>query len=102
QQLHALQMETSRKISEYSRSASEGLMDSFRLRNESQDRISKTRSEATLGVDTYTNKYDQDVHVSVGADHVYENQYGDVYGVSGNALDQDVLNDLKWTKIDKK
>ena len=29
-------------------------------------------------------------------------QYGDVYGVSGNALDQDVLNDLKWTKIDKK
>ncbi len=101
QQLHAMQMETSRKISEYSRSASEGLMDSFRLRNESQDRISKARSEATMGVDSYTNKYGQDVSVSVGADHVYENQYGDVYGVSGNALDQDVLNDLKWTKIDK-
>ena len=69
---------------------------------ESDSMISKARSEATLGVDTYTNKYGQDVSVSVGADHVYENQYGDVYGVSGNALDQDVLNDLKWTKIDKK
>ncbi|MBQ1568096.1 MAG: hypothetical protein IIZ80_09430 [Erysipelotrichaceae bacterium] len=102
QQLHAMQMETSRKISEYSRSASEGLMDSFRLRNESQDRISKARSEATMGVNTYTNSYGQDVSVSVEADHVYENQYGDVYGVSGNALDQDVLNDLNWKKIDDK
>lgn len=102
QQLHALQMETSRKISEYSRSASDGLMDSWKRKMDSDTRISKARSEATLGVDTYTNRYGQDVSVSVGADHVYENQYGDVYGVSGNALDQDVLNDLKWTKIDKK
>ncbi|MCR5095162.1 MAG: hypothetical protein K6A70_00285 [Erysipelotrichaceae bacterium] len=102
QQLHALQMETSRKIAEYSRTASDGLMDSWKKKMESDSMISKARSEATLGVDTYTNKYGQDVSVSVGADHVYENQYGDVYGVSGNALDQDVLNDLKWTKIDKK
>ena len=102
QQLHTMQMETSRKISEYSRSASDGLMDSFRKKMESDSRISQARSEATLGVNTYTNKYGQDVTVSVGADHVYENQYGDVYGVSGNALDQDILNDLKWTKIDDK
>ena len=102
QQLHAMQAETSRKISEYSRSASEGLMDSIKLKMDSDSRISQGRSEATLGVNTYTNKYGQDVTVSVGADHVYQNQYGDVYGVSGNALDQDVLNNLNWTKLDDK
>ena len=102
QQLHAMQMETSRKISEYSRSASAGLMDSWQKKMDSDSRISQARSEATMGVNTYTNKYGQDVTVSVGADHVYENQYGDVYGVSGNALDQDVLNNLNWTKIDDK
>ncbi|MBR3265169.1 MAG: hypothetical protein IKI61_04310 [Erysipelotrichaceae bacterium] len=41
------------------------------------------------------------VDVSVTADHVYQNRYGDVYGVSGNALDQDVLNKLDWTKLSK-
>ena len=102
QQLHAMQMETSRKISEYSKSASAGLMDSWNRKMASDSRISQARSEATLGVNTYTNSYGQDVTVSVGADHVYENQYGDVYGVSGNALDQDVLNNLNWKKIDDK
>ncbi len=101
-QLQTMQMETSRKISEYSRSASEGLMDSWKKKMDSDSRISQARSEATMGVDTYTNRYGQEVSVSVGADHVYDNQYGDVYGVFGNAPDQDVLNDLKWTKIDDK
>ena len=101
-QLHQMQMETSRKISEYSRSASAGLMDSWKLKMDSDARMSKARSEATLGVNTYTNSYGQNVQVSVGADHVYENQYGDVYGVSGSALDQSTLNDLNWKKIDDK
>ena len=101
-QLHQMQMETSRKISEYSRSASAGLMDSWKLKMDSDSRMSQARSEATLGVNTYTNSYGQNVQVSVGADHVYENQYGDVYGVLGNALDQSTLNDLNWKKIDDK
>jgi hypothetical protein len=42
------------------------------------------------------------VDVSVSADHVYQNQYGDVYGVSGNAPDQDILNKLNWTELKKK
>ena len=102
QQLHAMQMETSRKIADYSRTASNNIMAHWENKMASDDRISQGRSEATLGVNTYTNKYGQDVTVSVAADHVYQNQYGDVYGVSGNALDQDVLNNLNWTKMDDK
>lgn len=82
-------------------SMSDGLMDSWNKKMESESRMSQSQSEATMGVNTYTNSYGDNVDVSVVADHVYENQYGDVYGVSGNELDQDVLNNLNWKKIDK-
>ncbi len=80
---------------------SDMIIDSWNQKMASDDRISQARSEATMGVNTYTNSYGQNVDVSVVADHVYENQYGNVYGVSGNELDQDVLNQLNWKKLDK-
>ena len=77
------------------------IMDSWNQKMASDSRISQARSEATMGVNTYTNSYGQNVQVSVVADHVYQDQHGDVHGVSGNELDQDVLNSINWTKIDK-
>ena len=84
-----------------SASISAGIMDSWNKKMASDSRISQARSEAIRGVNTYTNKYGQNVDVSVAADHVYQNQYGDVYGVSGNAIDQDVLTRINWTEIKK-
>ncbi|MBQ6493514.1 MAG: hypothetical protein IJI92_06590 [Erysipelotrichaceae bacterium] len=102
QQLHAMQMQTSQMISQNARQTSAGIMDSWNKKMASDSRISQARSEANLGVNTYQNSYGQNVQVSVAADHVYQNQYGDVYGVSGNAPDQSVLNDLNWTELKKK
>ena len=102
QLLHAMQMQTSQMISQNARQTSAGIMDSWNKKMASDSRISQARSEATLGVNTYQNSYGQNVQVSVAADHVYQNQYGDVYGVSGNAPDQSVLNDLNWTELKKK
>ena len=81
---------------------SAGIMDSWNKKMASDSRISQARSEATLGVNTYQNTYGQDVQVSVSADHVYQNQYGDVYGVSGNGIDQETLNQINWTELNKK
>ena len=81
---------------------SAGIMDSWNQKMASDSRISQNWSQATMGVDTYQNTYGQNVDVSVTADHVYQNQYGDVYGVSGNAIDQDVLNSINWTELKKK
>ena len=67
----------------------------------SDSRISAARSEAIMGVNTYTNRYGQNVSVDVTADHVYQNQYGDVYGVSGNALDNETLTSLNWKELKK-
>lgn len=80
---------------------SAGIMDSWNQKMASDSRISQARSEAIRGVNTYTTSYGQNVDVSVTADHVYQNQYGDVYGVSGNAVDQDVLTRLNWTELKK-
>ena len=77
------------------------IMDSWNQKMASDSRISQARSEATMGVNTYTNSYGQNVQVSVVADHVYQDQYGDVHGVSGNELDQSVLNSINWTKLNK-
>ena len=77
------------------------IMDSWNQKMASDSRISAARSEAIRGVNTYTNTYGQNVEVGVTADHVYQNQYGDVYGVSGNAVDQDVLTRLNWTELKK-
>ena len=77
------------------------IMDSWNQKMASDSRISQARSEAIRGVNTYTNSYGQNVEVSVTADHVYQNQYGDVTGVSGNALDNELLSKLNWTEIKK-
>ena len=101
-QLQQMQRRTSQMIADNARQASDGLMDSWNKKMASDSRISEARSEATMGVNTYTNSYGQNVDVSVSADHVYQNRYGDVYGVSGNAPDQETLNQLNWTELNKK
>ena len=101
-QLQQNQARLQQTLADNARSMSDGIMDSWNKKMASDSRISQARSEATMGINTYTNTYGQNVDVSVSADHVYQNQFGDVYGVSGNALDQDVLNKLNWTSLDKK
>ncbi|MBQ6654483.1 MAG: hypothetical protein IJM79_03050 [Erysipelotrichaceae bacterium] len=98
-QLRAMQARTSQMIARNADQAREGLADSWKRKMASDDHISQGYHEAAMGVNSYTNSYGQNVEVGVAADHVYENQYGDVYGVSGNALDQETLNDLNWKKI---
>ena len=68
----------------------------------SETRMSSNFSEAIRGVNTYQTTSGKNVEVGVSADHVYENKYGDVYGVSGNAPDNELLNKLNWTEIHKK
>ncbi|MBQ6654499.1 MAG: hypothetical protein IJM79_03130 [Erysipelotrichaceae bacterium] len=77
------------------------IMDSWNQKMASDSRISAARSEAIMGVNTYTNSYGQNVSVDVTADHVYQNQYGDVYGVSGSAPDDELLNRLNWRELKK-
>ncbi|MCR5066865.1 MAG: hypothetical protein K6A14_02255 [Erysipelotrichaceae bacterium] len=77
------------------------IMDSWNQKMASDSRISAARSEAIMGTNTYTNSYGQNVSVDVTADHVYQNQFGDVYGVSGNAPDDELLNKLNWREIKK-
>ena len=95
-------METSRMIARNSEEISAGIMDSWNKKMASDSRISAARSEAIRGVNTYQTTYGSPVEVDVTADHVYQNNYGDVYGVSGSAPDQDVLNSLNWTEIHQK
>ena len=96
------QQKLTNMISQNSQSISAGIMDSWDRKMASQARTSENFSQAIRGVDTYTTTDGRNVEVSVGADHVYENRYGDVYGVSGNSLDSEVLNKLNWTEINKK
>lgn len=105
QKMYQLQQNQARlrqTLADNANSISDGIMDSWNKKMASDSRISQARSEATMGVNTYTNSYGQNVDVSVSADHVYQNQYGNVYGVSGNELDQETLNKLNWTSLDKK
>ena len=78
---------------------SAGIMDSWNRKMASDSRISQARSEAIRGVNTYQTTGGRSVEVGVTADHVYQNNYGDVYGVSGSAPDQELLNRLNWTEI---
>ncbi len=105
QKMYQLQQNQARlrqTLADNANSISDGIMDSWNKKMASDSRISQARSEATMGVNTYTNSYGQNVDVSVSADHVYQNQFGNVYGVSGNELDQETLNKLNWTSLDKK
>ena len=100
-ELQRMQARTSQMIADNARHASDGLMDSWRRKMDSDSRISSAYSEAIRGVNTYTTTDGRNVEVSTVADHVYQNSYGDVYGVSGNALDQSLLNNLNWTELKK-
>ena len=74
-------------------------MDSWNKKMASDSRISANYSEAIRGVNTYTGVDGRPVEVSVTADHVYQNRYGETFGVSGTALDQETLNRINWTEI---
>ena len=86
-------------LRENAASISQGIMDSWNRKMAADSRISANFSEAIRGVNTYTGTDGRPVEVSVSADHVYQNPYGDTYGVSGNAVDEDILNRLCWTEI---
>ena len=86
-------------LQENSAAMSAGIMDSWDKKMASDSRISANYSEAIRGVNTYQTTSGRPVEVSVTADHVYENRYGDVYGVSGTAPDQETLNRLNWTEL---
>ena len=88
-------------IARNSAEISAGIMDSWNRKMASDTRISQNYSEAVRGVDTYRTTSGRSIEVDVTADHVYENRYGDVYGVSGSAPDQDLLNRLNWTELKK-
>ena len=92
-------IETSRMIAQNSAEISAGLMDSWNKRMASDSRISQNFSEATRGVNSYRTTDGRMVDVNVTADHIYQNNYGDVYGVSGVAPDQELLNKLNWREI---
>lgn len=95
-------MEASRIIAQNSAQMSAGIMDSWNKKMASDSRISQSRSEAIRSVNTYQTTTGRPVEVSVTADHVYQNNYGDVYGVSGSAPDQELLNRLNWTEIHRR
>lgn len=94
-------METSRMIARNAEQISAGLMDSWNRKMASDSRISQNYSEAVRGVNTYRTADGRGVDVEVTADHVYQNGYGDMYGVSGNAPGQEFLTRLNWTEIGK-
>ncbi|MBQ8093531.1 MAG: hypothetical protein IJ242_08165 [Clostridia bacterium] len=94
-----LAMETSRMIARNSAEISAGIMDSWNRKMASDSRINQNYSEAVRGVNTWHTTDGRSVEVDVTADHVYQNAYGDVYGVSGQAVDPELVNQLNWTKI---
>ena len=101
QSLMINQQRLTQTLAQNSAAMSNMIMDSWNQKMASDTRISQARSEAIRGVDTYTNSYGQNVEVNVSADHVYQNQYGDVFGKSGNAFDQEILNKMNWKEIKK-
>ena len=93
------QQNLQRTLAQNSQQISAGIMDSWDKKMASDSRISANYSEAIRGVNTYTGLDGRPVEVSVVADHVYQNQYGDTFGVSGNALDPELANKINWTEI---
>ena len=106
QQMHMqtirMQQQTSQMIANNSRQVSAGIMDSWNKKQAAQSRMSDNYSEAIRGVNTYMTPMGGTVEMSVGADHVYQNKYGDTIGVSGNAIDPEITSKLNWTELDKK
>ena len=83
-------------------SISQGIMDSWNKKMASDSRSFANYSEAIRGVNTYVGTDGRPVEVSVSADHVYQNPSGTTYGVSGNAVDEDILSRLSWTEIHRR
>ena len=96
-----LQQQTTQMIARNNAQVSAGIMDSWNKRQAAQTRMSNNFSQAIRGVNSYTTPTGGSVEVGVSADHVYQNQYGDVIGVSGNAVDQNIANQLNWTELPK-
>ena len=101
QALRMNQQRLAQTMAQNSRDMSNMIMDSWNQKQASDARISQARSEAIRGVNSYQTTYGQNVDVSVTADHVYQDRYGDVYGVSGTAPDQEFLNRNDWTELNK-
>ena len=101
QALRMNQQRLAQTMAQNSRDMSNMIMDSWNQKQASDARISQARSEAIRGVNSYQTTYGQNVDVSVTADHVYQDRYGDVYGVSGTAPDQEFLNRNDWTELHK-
>lgn len=95
------QQKLTQMLNQNAQSISAGIMDSWNKKMASDSRISENFSQAIRGVNTYNTTDGRQVEVGVTADHVYQNQHGDVIGVSGNAIDQDVLNKINWTELKK-
>ena len=95
------QRDLARQLQANSEAISNGIMDSWEKRSASQSRISNNWSQAIRGVDTYSTPSGRTVEASVSADHVYQNRYGDTIEVSGNALDDDLVTRLDWTKLNR-
>lgn len=96
------QQQLSQTIAQNNADISAGMMDSFERRGAAMDRMNTGYSEAIRGVNTYTTPGGRTVEASVGADHVYQNPYGDIFGVSGNGLDSETAMRLNWTELHKK
>ena len=101
QSLQMNQQRLAQTLAQNSQAMSNMIMDSWNQKQASDARISQARSEAIRGVNSYQTTYGQNVDVSVTADHVYQDRYGDVYGVSGTAPDQEFLNRNDWTELNK-
>ena len=101
QSLQMNQQRLAQTLAQNSQAMSNMIMDSWNQKPASDARISQARSEAIRGVNSYQTTYGQNVDVSVTADHVYQDRYGDVYGVSGTAPDQEFLNRNDWTELHK-
>ena len=101
QSLQMNQQRLAQTLAQNSQAMSNMIMDSWNQKQASDARISQARSEAIRGVNSYQTTYGQNVDVSVTADHVYQDRYGDVYGVSGTAPDQEFLNRNDWTELHK-
>ena len=98
-QTRQMQMQTSQMIARNNQQVSAGIMDSWNRRQSAQSRMSDNFSQAVRGVNTYYTPTGGTVEMNVSADHVYQNQYGDTIGVSGNAVDPGVASKLNWTEL---
>lgn len=98
----AFRSQAAMSISRELNSISDGIMDSWNMKNASEDRISRNFSEAIRGVNTYNDVNGRSFEFSNQADHVYTNQYGERVDVSGNSLDEDTKTRFNLKEVFKK